>query len=527
MNTPELREATLADYLRVIRRRWLLILFVAVICGGIAGGLSVAAKKTYSATAAENIQDPATDEDLVGTPVASNDTPLQIASAHTALVTRPAVVQAVKALLHSSQSVAALRSDVNVEINPNSDLVDITAQSRRAGQAAAVANAFATIDSRLTTAQARDSYSVQARHLAKTLKRITAGASAATQAIYQERLSGLQTLSSIAQPVSVSSLAPVPTSAISPKPARNTVAALLFGLFLGIALAYAREAIDRRLRDTSEVERVFRHQVLGYIGPTALGCSGAPTEQRQTGPATGSDDDRKLTDTDEESFRVLRHNVRYLAAEDSRTLLVTSAMGQEGKSTVAACLAVANAASGKRTLLVECDLRRPVLARRFGINAGPGLSDYLTGHAEAHEILQRVPAITNSANGEGPTEFDPEGTPDLICITCGSMPPRPAELLASDRFQTFVTEVSSVYDMVIIDSPPLLAVADALEIVPQVSAVLVCIRLDQTTRDQARAAQASLDRLPVRPTGVVLTNVRREEEGYYYGYGYTAVGDMA
>jgi capsular exopolysaccharide synthesis family protein len=172
---------------------------------------------------------------------------------------------------------------------------------------------------------------------------------------------------------------------------------------------------------------------------------------------------------------------------------------------------MASAEAGKRTLLVECDLRRPVLAGRFGLNEGPGLSDYLTGNAEPHEIIQ---VVTSDAGDDALRE--PPSEP-LVCITAGSPPPRPADLLGSERFRAFLDEVSSVYDTVIVDTAPLLTVADTLEIVPHVSCVLLCVRLQQSTRDQANAAGEALARLPKRPTGLVLTDVQDTGEGYY-GY---------
>jgi capsular exopolysaccharide synthesis family protein len=314
----------------------------------------------------------------------------------------------------------------------------------------------------------------------------------------------------VANPLNVSTTATVPGSPSSPKTARNIIAALIFGLLLGIALATGRDALDRRLRHSRDVTQVLDHPVVGHIRSEALGHAGRAAEAGGNGLGP-------LADPDEESFRILRQNVRYLAAaSDTSTLLVTSAMAEEGKSTVAACLAVATAEAGKRTLLVECDLRRPVLATRFGIAEAPGMTDYLTGNAEPHEILQVVPGLIDRSNGNGSVASPAQS--NLLCITSGATVPKPAELLASDRFRTFLAEVSQVYDSVILDTAPLLPVADTLSIIPDVATVLVCVRLERTTRDQARAAQSALDRLPDRPVGLVLTDVRDNEDGYYYGY---------
>jgi capsular exopolysaccharide synthesis family protein len=175
---------------------------------------------------------------------------------------------------------------------------------------------------------------------------------------------------------------------------------------------------------------------------------------------------------------------------------------------------MSNAAAGNRTLLVECDLRTRVLADRFGLAEEPGLSDFLAGHSAPSDILQVVPA-------PGPETSNGSTPPSLVCITAGSAPPRPADLLSSDRFAAFLEQVESAYERVIIDCPPLLPVADTREIVPRVDCVLMCVRLNRTTREQARAAHDALERLPTRPVGLVLTDFTERDKGFrgYYQYG--------
>jgi non-specific protein-tyrosine kinase len=106
----------------------------------------------------------------------------------------------------------------------------------------------------------------------------------------------------------------------------------------------------------------------------------------------------------------------------------------------------------------------------------------------------------------------------MTVISSGNFSAHPAELLASGRFKEFVNEVKRVYELVILDCAPLLPVGDTLEVLPQADAALLCIRLDQTTRDQALAAKAAIEHLPERPVGLVLTGVRPGRDGYYYGY---------
>jgi capsular exopolysaccharide synthesis family protein len=519
MTTPAPADAPLADYLRVLRQRRRLIVLVALVCGVAALAVSLAQKPSYDATASLAVNDPNQDLSLLGTALVTNETPLQLASVHAPQVTRPEVVRRVKASLHSPLSAAALKQSVTVGIDPNSFLVTITGQSPHAAQAAAIANAFAKADVALTTAEAQRAYAAAATSLARRLRHLPAAAQPGTKAIYTDKLSELQSLSSIATPVQVSGSATTPTAVSSPKTARNTVAALLFGLLLGIALAYGREALDRRLRDPKDVERHFDQPVLGRIRAEALGRARVEPEGGANG-ANGANG-TGLADIDAESFRILRHNVRYLAPGDgARTLLVTSAIAQEGKSTIAACLAMASAQAGIRTLLIECDLRRPVLASRLGLEPEPGLADYLAGRATPKEVLQMVAPASAKTNGNhaGPTPAD---AAPLVCITAGTTASRPADLLASARFRTLLSEVSEVYESVILDSAPLLSVADTLEIVPHVSAVLLCVRLSQTTHQQAGATRAALDRLPARPTGLVVTGVTDAEGDYVGSYAAT------
>jgi capsular exopolysaccharide synthesis family protein len=189
---------------------------------------------------------------------------------------------------------------------------------------------------------------------------------------------------------------------------------------------------------------------------------------------------------------------------------VTSALAEEGKSTVAAWYAYANAIAGRRTLLVDCDFRRPVLADRFGLSRAPGLSEFMAGEAEPQKVLRLVPVHGRGANHM------------LAVIPAGGSTYQPSEMIASSKFRDFVEEVKSAYDLVVFDSAPLLPVSDALELIPQVDGVLFCVRLGQTTRDQARAGHQAILHLPRKPIGLVLTGVRpRSSDDYYQYYSHT------
>jgi Mrp family chromosome partitioning ATPase len=253
--------------------------------------------------------------------------------------------------------------------------------------------------------------------------------------------------------------------------------------------------------------------LLGYVPEAVLGQSVAAGKTKARG--TMSEDDL-------EGFRVLRTNIEFLDVDHPpKVLLVTSALPEEGKSTLASGLAAAYAVGGKRTLVVECDLRRPTFAARMGINATPGLSDYLVNRAEPREVLQSIAPPAGSSNGSEPSAVT-TAVP-FVAITAGSPAPHPAELLRSQRCRDFLAQVREAYDVVILDTCPLLSVADTLELLPCADAVVVCIRASKTTRDQARAAKGALSHFGSRPAGLVLTGTRvGDDAGYqgYYSYGY-------
>jgi capsular exopolysaccharide synthesis family protein len=277
-------------------------------------------------------------------------------------------------------------------------------------------------------------------------------------------------------------------------------------LIFGTLLAFLRDSLDRRLTDPHEIQHQLQIPMLGYVDEASLGAVGS------AGNGKGTGSDRGL-----EPFRILRANVEFLAGETPvKTLAVTSPLAEEGKSTVAAGLATAAALADKRVLLVECDLRRPVFAERFDIPSTPGLTDWATGSAKPPDVIRSI--RVGRVNGSKAADEDTDKGHLLTVISAGSFSAEPAELLASTRFREFVQEVKEVYDLVVFDCAPLLPVGDALEVLPVADAALLCIRLDQTTREQALAAKAAIDHLPERPIGLVLTGVRPGREGYYYGY---------
>jgi succinoglycan biosynthesis transport protein ExoP len=508
------RYATLRDYLRVLREQRILIVVIAAVFAGVALWLAERQEPVYEAQAAVQFVDQSQDYLLVGTPVAQQAMPAVRASSEAATATRTAVVSKAAKQLRVKEPVARLRGAVSAKPDLTTGMVVIQASwndgAFAARLATAVAHAFA--DAEATKVKGR--YAAAARDLRKTIRGLSAtnATERYSRVLNVERLNRIETLQRLSNPASVAKEAVAPSAPVSPRPVRNALLGLLLGLTVGLLAAFIRDALDRRLRGTSEISDELKMPILGHLRAEVLGRTLMSSNGR---PA--------LNEADFEGFRILRTNLDFLDVDSPlRSVVITSPLPEEGKSTVAVSLACAYAMAGKRVLLVECDLRRPTLAKRLGIDSQPGITDYLLGQAEPKQVVRTVPV---AAAGSEPSA-EPGRVPMIACITAGRPSPRPAELLGSKRFNGFLDQVSQTYDKVILDATPLLSVVDALELLPQVDGVVMCVRAQRTTRDQARAARSALEHFPDRPRGVVVTGVRPGDEadyGYYsYAYASTA-----
>ncbi len=504
------RYATFRDYLRVAREWRVLVIAVTLLFGGVALVYSLQQTRVYQAEAALEFQDINTDISAFGQSVDNGgQTPDARAAASASTLIRPAVTQRAMALLGRQDG---LGGSVTARPEARTNLVIVQASAGEPEDAARIANAVARAAISVTEDDVRNTFRQDAQAQRRVLRRLADRRKAESTASFQElqlreSIASLEELSRVADPVVLRDTPVVPTSPVSPKPVRTTLLGLLIGLTLGLIAAFVRDSLDRRFRTAHEVTEELHLPLVGFVPEAVLGHSIAPGS---TQPA--------MSPEQLEGFRVLRTNVEFLDVDNTpKVLLVTSALPEEGKSTVSAGLAAAYAVAGKHTLLVESDLRRPSLARRTDLEPGPGLSDYLVGHADPQEVLQQIaPLIASPENGDRPS--DSAASAPVVAIAAGSQTPQPAELLRSKRCQEFFAEVRGVYDVVIIDTCPLLSVVDTLELLPLADAVVLCVRASKTTRDQAQAAKSALAHFPDRPTGVVLTGVRATDEASYYGY---------
>jgi Mrp family chromosome partitioning ATPase len=509
------RYATLRDYLRVVRERWWVILIVTALFGGAAVAYSLSQQPTYQAETSLRFVDTAADADLVGATAIPSSTPEQLAAQSAEAITRPGVLADVRHRLHTKTKVDDLQKQVEAQPEALTNFVVIRAKSPNPRAAAKLANAFAHEVVSVTTKAERRRFAELATAMRRSYGKHHGSGSAFSREMFAERVSRVTALSRSAEPVEVARAAATPQDPVSPRPLRNGVIGALIGLVVGLLIAFVRDSFDRRLRGARDIEDELGLPLLGHVSADAMGRA-----------VVSNNGHKVLTEQDLESFRILRTNLEFLDVENpARSVVVTSGLPGEGKSTVSTALAATSALSGKRTLLVECDLRRPQVADRFGLPEGPGLAEYLAGKAEPKEVLRKIvlaPSSNGNGNGNGAKPEAAAGAPSLICITAGAAPPRPAEMLGSQKFATFLEEVRDAYEFVVLDSSPLLSVSDTLELVPRVDAVILCIRAAQTTQEQARAARAAIERLPDKPTALVVTGIKPgEAENYgYYSYAY-------
>lgn len=506
--------SSLRDYVRVLRRHRALILLITVAFGAGALIWSLAQSDKYRATASLSFRDPLADLRVIGPDVPPEDSPPIRAAASAELITRPEVARRAARILDRDPAEGrALAARVSAQVAPQTNFVLVTAEADSGPEAAAITNAFARaaedfaareIENRLESA--RDSV---LRELREARRDETAAARPLEIQTLQIRLNTISALQDIAQPVSINRSAGVPAEPFAPQPERNAVIGLLVGLLVGVVVAFGRDALDRRFRTVHDVHAAYQLPVLARVAGSAFGHAGLVA-----GPGL------PMSDADFEAFRVLRTNLGYLEnGGPLRTVLITSGMPEEGKTAVSMALASAAAYGGARTLLVECDLRRPAFAKRLGVQPAPGLADYLRGDAGPGDAVQTVeigepwsPSSQGRSGGRGG---------QFACITAGSNPNDAVERLSGERFSRFLDSVSKAYDLVVLDASPLLAVVDPLTLMPLVDATLLCVRVQQSSAEEAKAVRSALEHLPERPLGLVVTGLNRggpDSYEYYYGY---------
>ena len=293
--------------------------------------------------------------------------------------------------------------------------------------------------------------------------------------------------------VIVEQRASIPKNPVSPKTTRNLIIGLAFGVLFGIGLAVLRDLLDNTVKDRNALEEITGAGIVGSI----------PLDKEiRKNPAISFDNDNSAIS---EAFRKLRTNLQFLAVDNPpRVIVVTSSVPNEGKSTTAINIALALAEAEHNVVLIDGDMRRPMLHKYLDLVGPVGFSTVLAGRASLSEALQK-------------TRF-----PGLTVLTSGAVPPNPSELLGSLAARKLLSELRAQFDYVIVDSTPLLAVTDATILAAGADGVLIMARFGQTKREQLAHAVGSLKSVGAPLLGAVLTMTPERRHG---AYSYSYYGD--
>jgi Mrp family chromosome partitioning ATPase/capsular polysaccharide biosynthesis protein len=309
---------------------------------------------------------------------------------------------------------------------------------------------------------------------------------------------------------------------VAPQPRKNLILGLMLGLVLGAGLAFLVDALDSRVRSAADVGEQLRVPLLARVPPPPKKLQRADQLVMVAHP----------NGTQAEAFRVLRNNLDFarLGGDDIRSILVTSAVEREGKSTTAANLAVALARGGKATCLVDLDLRRPYLDRLFRLLHAHGITDVALGLAPLDEALTEIDLSSGLARshpaprdrqGAAPLGDNDAGSLDLL--VSGPLPPDPGEFVATRKLAEILAELRARYDVVLIDGPPLLRVGDPMTLSSRVDGLLVVTRLNVVRRPMLIELARSLEAAPSSKLGYVVTGSARQvaySGSYAFGHGY-------
>jgi capsular exopolysaccharide synthesis family protein len=489
--------------LSAARRRIAVVALCAVFVPAAALGYSLRQDKEYTAAAQLLFRDAGFDEKIFGSSVLEPSvSPERQAATNVLLVSNKRVAERTAKALGRGLTGAAVASRLEVTQEGQADVISVAMTASDPQRAAQLANAYANEFIRFRRdadrnkiAETRDLVDRQLEQLGSRTDN-PAAQDLRRQADQLKVLASLQTgnaeLAQAAEP---------PGAPSSPRTVRNVAFAVFVGLLMGLALAFAMERLDRRLRDPEEIEQAFGRPILGTVPESrSLG---------QAGPALAGIPGW----AESESFSMIRANLRYFnVGHPTKSVLVTSASPGDGKTTIAWNLAAAAVTAGDRVLVIEADLRHPSRIDAPGQEPSPGLGTYLAGNAAIGDLIVQLPVPS--------TRGDSEPSRHMDVVPAGAVPPNPIDLLESDRMRTLISDSEKRYDLVVVDTAPTAVVSDAIPLMKWVSGVIVVTRLGKSTRASIQQLRRQLENLEAPTLGIVVNSVEAPTYSYGYGYGY-------
>ncbi|MDR6505104.1 polysaccharide biosynthesis tyrosine autokinase [Arthrobacter oryzae] len=443
----------LRDYLRIFRQNWILIVAVTLMALLITGVASVASKPTYTADTQlfVAIQNSGSVQELQQ----GNTFSQARVQSYVKTVGSPIVLQPAIDALGLPLSANELASRVTTSTDINTVLINISVTDSSPVQAAAIAQAVS--DSLINAVD--------------TLEKPKTGGTS---------------------PVSLSIIKPAvaPEEPSAPNTRMNLLLGLVIGLALGVATAVLKTILDNRIRGEMDLRHVTNAPLLGGISFDQDAVKKPLLTQSESQSPRA------------ESFRQLRTNLQFANVSGrAKTVLMTSSLPGEGKSTTATNLAIALAQAGQSVCLIDADLRRPMVNEYLGLDRNAGLTTALVGESDVDDLLQ------------------PWGDDNLFVLTSGQIPPNPSELLGSVEMKDLIVQLEHTFDHVVIDAPPLLPVTDAAVLSQHVGGVVVVVGSQKLRQNDLQKALNALDMVGSNILGIVLNRLpAKGPDAYAYSY---------
>lgn len=442
----------LQEYLAVARKRWRVIALVALLVVGVAAAASALSTKIYESRTQFFVSTTGANDS--GALLQGSTFTQQRVKSYAQLLTTPRILDQVAQ--STGADPAGLDQQVTATTPPDTVLIDVAVRDPDPETARAIAGAIAEVFPR-TVAELESPTGGEASPVKVTL----------------------------VQPPSAA------TSPVSPQPLRNIALGLALGLLAGVGAAVLRETLDRTVKTVEDLKALTDTPVLGAI-------TFDPEAPKR--PLIVEVDPRAARS---EAFRALRTNLTFVdAADHPQTIVVTSSVAGEGKSTVTMNLALTMAQALGRVCLIEADLRRPKVLEYMGLDGSVGLTDALIGQADVLDLTQQY------------------GETTLWALGSGAIPPNPSELLGSAQMRTVLKTLTLHFDHIIIDAPPTLPVTDAVVLSTVVDGAIVVAGSGLVEREQLEHTLASIESVNGRVLGLVLNRVPRTTANQYSRYEY-------
>jgi len=447
----------LSEYLLVVRKRF--VLFITIFIAAIMAAFAVTSLTTPTYESTTRLFVSTSSNESAADLLTGNSFTQQRVKSYADIVTSPAVLDAVVAELSLQDEADKLADRITTSVPLNTVILEITVSDPSPYKAASIANSVAnSLESVVTNLETVDP--------------------------------------TLASPVKLSVIQPGQSAKApaSPRPLLNLALGALIGLALGFGASLLRESLDLRIRSVEDIPEKEESDVSVLGGIVFDQTADSNPLIVHTSPKSSR----------AEAFRQLRTNIQFVeVAEGRKSIVVTSSIPSEGKSSTIANLAIAMADTGAKVLLVDCDLRKPKMHKYFSVEGAVGLTNLLIGQVKPSDVIQRW------------------GRKHLDLLPAGQVPPNPSELLGSDAMKKFLAKAEKDYDVVLMDSAPLLPVTDAAILSKITGGVAIVVAVGKTTKPQLSAALGHIDAIGGRVLGFVMNKIpTKGVDAYRYRYSY-------